>query len=144
MDLEYFKQEKDLGKTLYQIVKAIYNPYFKKNISLSARGFHHLEFTGNKKRPENEQLFKFRFLELGIEIIKNSSTIQEYRKDIQSRTGKNIEYWGMVAIIGENSLKIRVVLRRVGKGKITFWSVMPYSRIHKDRQKIYDTGLEED
>lgn len=143
MDPEYFKQEKARAKALYQRQKVVYSPYFKKNISLSAKGFHHLEFTGNKKRSENEQLFKFRFLELGIEIIKTSSTIQEYRKDIQSHTGKYIEYWGMVAITGENNFKIRVVLRRIGRGRITFWSVMPYSRIHKDRQKIYDEELEE-
>ena len=142
MDLDYFKQEKAHSKALYQAENVIYSPFFRKNVFLSARGFHHLEFSGNKKRSENEQLFKFRFLELGIEIIKTSSTIQEYRKDLQLRTGKYIEYWGMVAIVGKNNLKIRVVLRRTGKGRITFWSVMPYSRIHKDRQKIYDEDIE--
>lgn len=142
MDLEYFKQEKARAKALYQTEKVIYSPFFKKNIFLSSRGFHHLEFTGNKKRPENEQFFKFRFLGLGLEIIKTSATIQEYRKDIELRTGKNLEYWGMVAIVGDNNLKIRVVLRRVGKGRITFWSVMPYSRIKEGRQKIYDEGIE--
>ena len=142
MDPEVFQKEKAQAKALYQKKRFIYSPYFKKKIFLSSKGFHHLEFTGNKKRSENEQLFKFRFLELGIEIIKTSSTVQEYRKDIQLRTGKNIEYWGMVAIIGENNFKIRVVLRRVGKGRITFWSVMPYSRIKDGRQKIYDESIE--
>lgn len=143
MDLEYFNQEKARAKALYQSEKVIYNPYFKKKINLSARGFHHLEFARHHKRSLQEQLFKFRFLELGLEIIRTSSTIQEYKKDTEIGTGKPIEYWGMIALVGKNNFKIRVVLRRIGKGKITFWSVMPYSRIHKDRQRIYDEGIEE-
>lgn len=141
MDLEDFKQEKDRAKALYQKQSIIYSPYFKRNVYLTAKGFHHLEFTGHNKRPINEQLFKFRFLELGLKIIETSSTIQEYRIDYNSRIQRTIEYWGMVAIIGKNNFKIRIVLRRVGKGKISFWSVMPYSKISKDRQRIYDAGV---
>jgi len=38
---------------------------------------------------------------------------------------KEVEYWGFVAVIGARPDKVRVILRRVGTGNISFWSVMP-------------------
>ena len=43
-----------------------------------------------------------------------------------------MEYWGLVAIVGPRPDKIRVILRRVGTGHITFWSVMRGSKILPD------------
>jgi hypothetical protein len=37
---------------------------------------------------------------------------------------KNIEYWSIIAVVGKNKSKIKVILRRIGDGKIHFWSVM--------------------
>jgi hypothetical protein len=39
------------------------------------------------------------------------------------RPAKEVEHWGLVAIIGPRPDKIRVILRRVGTGNITLWSV---------------------
>ena len=145
MDPEVFQKEKAKAKALYQTERVIYSPYFKKNIYLTQTGFRHLQVVGKRKREHNEQLFKLKFLRLGLEIIKTSSTIQEYRTgEFHDKHGlvKQAKYWGMIAIIGKDNLKIRVVLRRVGNGKITFWSVMPYSKIKNGRQKIYEEGLE--
>ena len=65
-----------------------------------------------------------------IQAIKNSGTIQEYRKTMEvvskksKRDGswkmREIEYWGLVAIVGKSNVKIRVVLRRTGDGNIIF------------------------
>lgn len=140
MDLEFFNLQKDKARTLYRAQKVIYSPFFKKNIRFTAKGFHHLEFSMGRKRTEREQLFKFRFLHLAIEIIKTSTTIQEYRT-VTNSMGEIIEYWGMVAIIGENNFKIRTVLRRLEGGDVSFWSVMPYSKIIKNLQKLYDEAL---
>ena len=84
-----------------------------------------------------------------------SGTVQEYRKIWQaigkpaardgSRPMKEVEYWGLVAIIGPRPDKIRVILRRVGTGKITFWSVMRGSKILPDgRQRLAPENLEAD
>ena len=37
-------------------------------------------------------------------------------------------------------MKLRTILRRVGDGQITFWSVMPYNKFRKGEQRL---GLEE-
>ena len=70
-----------------------------------------------------------------------SGTVQEYRRIWQPigkagadgmRAAKEVEYWGFVAIIGPRPDKIRVIVRRVGTGNITFWSVMRGSKILPD------------
>jgi predicted RNase H-related nuclease YkuK (DUF458 family) len=57
---------------------------------------------------------------------------------------KHVEYWGLIAIIGSKQRKVRAVLRRVGDGNITFWSVMPYSRIKNGNQKLFSEGIEDE
>src|SRR5206468_2243105 len=114
---------------------------------LNSDGFHHLQFSARRERNKREQLLKFSLLPLALEIIKKSGTVQEYRKLLTPigkpsvRSGaipmKEVEYWGLVAIVGENKIKVRTVLRRIGDGNITFWSVMPYSKIKNGNQHMY-------
>ncbi len=134
VDENYFKERKEKAEAIYSAQKTIFNPYFKTNIVLNSDGFHHLQFSARRERNKSEQLFKFNLLSLGLEIIKKSGTIQEYRKLLtpigkKSKRGgfmpmKNVEYWGLIGIIGPKETKVRTVLRRVGDGNITFWSVI--------------------
>ncbi|MFM9847977.1 MAG: hypothetical protein ACKVP3_12555 [Hyphomicrobiaceae bacterium] len=99
-------------------------------------------------------MLKFRLLPLALEVIKNSGTVQEYRRIWQPlgkvggdgmRGAKEVEYWGFVAIIGPRPDKVRVILRRVGTGNITLWSVMRGSKILPDgRQRLAPDNLEAD
>ncbi len=149
----YFHKQKDKAKEVFNRQKSIRNPYFQQDIIFNADGFHHLQFSARRERNRNEQLLKFRILPLGIEIIKKSGTIQEYRKLLtpigkkSARDGsvpmKVVEYWGLIAIVGSKGIKARTVLRRIGDGNITFWSVMPYSKIKNGMQKLYSEGIED-
>ncbi len=134
--------------------KTLYSPYFKTDVVLNSDGFHHLQFSARRERNKREQLFKFNLLPLGLEIIRKSGTIQEYRKQLM-RVGKKsltdglaptkeVEYWGLIAIIGEKRIKVRTVLRRVGDGNITFWSVMLYTKIKNGQQKLFTEGIEDE
>ena len=127
----------------------VYNPYFKSQVIFNSDGLHHLQFSARRERNKKEQLLKFSLLPLAFVIIKNSGTLQEYRKGLtavgkKSKDGltpmKETEYWGFVAIVGENKIKIRVVAKRVGDGNIIFWSVMPFSKL-KGGQKLYTNGI---
>lgn len=89
---------------------------------------------------------------LAIEVIRSSGTLQEYRRGLtiegkKSKDGltltKVTDYWGFVAIVGKNQIKIRVILRRIGDGNVAFWNVMPYLKL-KGRQKLYTNGIEDD
>lgn len=153
-DAEYFNTRKERAKAIFSAHKAIRNPYFQTEIVLNSDGFHHLQFSARRERNKREQLLKFSLLPLGLEIIRKSGTIQEYRKLLtpigkpSASTGavsmKEVQYWGLVAIVGENKIKVRTVLRKVGDGNITFWSVMPYSKIKDGKQKIFMERIEDE
>jgi len=152
MDPDYFDERKAKVRAIYDAQKGIHNPYLKSEVVFNSDGFHHLQFSARRERDKQEQLLKFRLLPLAIIVVKNSGTLQEYRKalvavgkkgkDGLSRT-KEVEYWGFVAIVGESKIKIRTILRRIGDGNVTFWSVMPDSKL-KGGQKLYDIGIEDE
>lgn len=151
-EIKYFEKRKEKAEEIFSAQKNLYNPYFKTSIVLNSDGFHHLQFSGRRERNKKEQLLKFNLLPLALDIIKKSGTIQEYRRLLTpigkpsalngSILLKEVEYWGLVAIIGDSKIKVRTVLRRVGDGNITFWSVMPYSKIKHSKQKIFSDGIE--
>jgi len=99
-------------------------------------------------------MLKFRHLPLALEVVRKAGTVQEYRRIWQPvgqpkadgmREAKDVEYWGFVAIIGTRPDKIRVILRRVGTGNITFWSVMRGSKNLSDgRQRLAPEHLDDD
>ncbi len=138
-DITYFNNKKDKARQLYSLQRTVRNPYFRTEIHLTAEGFHHLQFSTNRERNKHEQLLKFSLLPLALDIIKKSGTIQEYRKLLTpigqpaARNGytsmKEVEYWGLIAIVGEKQITVKTILRKVGDGNIIFWSVMPYSKI---------------
>lgn len=151
LDFNYFNNRKEKARVVYNAQKSFYNPYLKSQVIFNSDGFHHLQFSARHERNKKEQLLKFSLLPLALVIIKNSGTLQEYRKGLtsvgkKSKDGlapmKETEYWGFVAIVGENKIKIRVVVRRVGDGNIIFWSVMPFSKL-RDGQKLYTDGIED-
>lgn len=151
LDFTYFSDRKERARTIYGAQKSLYNPYLKSQVIFNSDGFHHLQFSARRERNKKEQLLKFSLLPLAFVIIKNSGTLQEYRKGLtavgkKSKDGlrpmKETEYWGFVAIVGENKIKMRVVARRVGDGNIIFWSVMPFSKL-RGGQKLYSDGIED-
>lgn len=148
---------KDRAKKIFEENPLVFCPYFGDRITLNSEGFHHLQFSNRHERTKDEQNLKFSLLPLAIAIIKKSGTIQEYRAGLcefgkKGKDGfvktKNVEYWGMEAIIGDNKIKIRTILRRVGDGKIIFWSVMPIIKLNRDKLEIMRSlakeGIEDD
>ena len=151
IDAAYFNERREKARAVYGAQRNVYNPYLKNQVVLNSDGFHHLQFSARREREKQEQLLKFSLLPLALVIIKNSGTLQEYRKGPvaigkKGKDGlmptKTVEYWGFVAIVGKNNIKIKTILRRVGDGNIIFWSVMPFSKL-KDGQKLYTDGIED-
>ena len=69
----------------------------------AADGLHHLRYS-----DLHEQMLKIHFLPLALEVIRKAGTVQEYRRIWQPfgaaradgvLEGKDVEYWGFVAII---------------------------------------------
>jgi hypothetical protein len=124
-------------------------------VVLNSDGFHHLQFSARRPRNKREQLLKFSLLPLAFKIINKSGTVQEYRKNLITVGKKGVrdglsltkfaEYWGLVAIVGQKQIKIRVILKKIGAGNVIFWSVMPYSKLKSNtRQKLYMDNIEDE
>jgi len=149
-----FVAAKEKAHATYTTKRELWCPYFKANVTLNSDGFHHLQFSARRERNKKEKLFKFRLLPLGLDIIRASGTLQEYRKLLtpigkpSARDGsipmKQVEYWAFVGIVGQKQIKVRAVLRRIGNGNITFWSVMPFSKIKNGLQRMYSDGIEDE
>ncbi len=154
-DLDYYEKQKQKAENIFLETKGVFCPYFQREVIFNSDGFHHLRFSARKERNKKEQILKFTLLPLAIQTIKKSGTVQEYRKMMvaigkKSKKGgfqkmKEVEYWGFVAIVGENNIKIRTVLRKVGDGNIIFWSTMPFSKLKRSKQqKLAVDGIEND
>jgi len=141
------------AKALFDRNPTVRCPYFGSDVVLNADGFHHLRYSARRERSKREQMLKLGLLPLGLEVIRKSGTVQEYRRIWQPgkpgpdgmRPAKEVDYWGFVAIIGPRPDKIRVILRRVGIGNITFWSAIRVAKvISNGSQKLAPDGLEGD
>jgi len=154
VDSEYFNSRKARAKEIFDAQKTIRCPYFNAEVVLNSDGFHHLQFSARRERSKRAQLLKFWLLPYALETIRRSGTVQEYRKMLtpvgkpSPRDGavpmKAVEYWGLIAIVGDRKLKIRVVLRKIGTGNLAFWSVMPDVKIKNGKQKLTPENIEDD
>ena len=149
-----YRTLRDRAQELFRRNPRIRCPYFNADVVLNADGLHHLRYSDRRERSKPEQMLKFRLVPLALEVIKKAGTVQEYRRIWQPigqakadgmREAKEVEYWGFVAIIGYRPDKIRVIVRRVGTGNLTLWSVMRGSKILRDgSQRLAPDNLEDD
>lgn len=153
----------DVDKELYSLIgevrlifekqKTIHCPFFNSEITLNSDGLNHLLYKPNRMpRVVAEQKLKLRLVKKALSILKRAGTVQENRikfekygspgKDGFTKT-KQVEYWAFHDIVGEKKkFVMRVIVRKVGDGKLVFWSVMPNGKI--ERQKLYKEGLDEE
>jgi hypothetical protein len=128
MDEAYYKQKKEKAYQVYSARRAIRSPFFKKTVMLNTDGFHHLCYSTLGERRKREQVTRFILLPLGLRILKTATTLQECRKEVRPfgipgkqdnpLTMKTVEWWGFVAMFVEQDIKVRVVVRKVGGGKL--------------------------
>ena len=151
--IERLKTLIEKSREFYTLESEIWCPYFKDKVTINSDGFNHLLNKPNRlPRTVDEQILKLSLLKKAIAVVKTAGTVQEIR-DMMERVGKpsrdgfyiakKVKYWGFHAILGEQKLiKIVVVLKKVGDGKVVFWSVLPHKKFNK--QKLYSQGIEED
>jgi hypothetical protein len=121
-------------RTEYKRMVPIYCPTLREYVYFNSDGFNHLRFRvdGSPRKPE-EQMYKMGLLPLVAPTIINAKSVDKYERRLapigrKKVNGgpilKEIEYWGLIAVVGQQNVKVNVVLRRIGNGKIHFWSVM--------------------
>ncbi len=109
-------------------------------VYFTAEGFSHLIFKNKKReRGKKDQFARFHFLSMAREIIETTTTIQEMEESFQEvtikikkrkeKTLKKVIWWAFIAVI--KNLKLKVILKKTGNGKIVFWSVIPFWKTSK-------------
>jgi len=103
-------------------------------VVFNMKGFTHLRFkTDNTPRNPKDAMYKLGLLPLVRAVIRSAEKAEDYERRVAPVGGprkkvlKEMEYWGIVAVVGKQHVKIKVVLRRIGTGPIHFWSVMKLS-----------------
>ena len=130
------KYEKLLAqrKKEYTDYKECYCPAIREYVIFNSKGFKHLRFkTDGTPRNPAYQMHKFGLLPLVIPTIKSATSVERYERRMApigakrrdgKRIRKEVQYWAMVAVVGKQNVKVKVVLRKVGTGATHFWSVM--------------------
>lgn len=152
-DDEEFKRLKSSVESEYKKIVSIYSPALKAKIFFNAKGLYHLRYgTNHHERNRLVQQSKFRFLNSAVEVIKISTTIQEYRRDMchVGKANKNgsrqfslVEWFAFFSVVSfVKQTRVKAIVRRVGgeNGHFHFWSVMPFWSLHNNKRLL---GLKE-
>lgn len=135
---EQFKVLLEKRKNEYKSWQPMYCQAIRQYVYFDKKGFNHLRFKiDNTPRKPEEAMYKLGLLPLVKPVI-YSATSAEYQRRISPVGGtrtpvlKEIEYWGITAIVGKQNVKVRVILRKLVNGqKIHFWSVMKLAENQK-------------
>ncbi len=123
---------------LYKKIGKVYCPVLKEDIVFNSKGFQHIKYDGlGHGRTIKERMYRLYLVPHIEEVIKNATKIHQYRARAYSKKlGKYVEFWELKEKVGKPKITVKVVLRRIGTGNITFWSVMKIqSKIKKPSPK---------
>ena len=137
----YCAQLKQQTKALFDATGPIKCPYFKSElVHFTSDGFHHFQYnTSGSERSKKAQIRRYKSFRFAPYILQRAGTLQEHRrysgaigrpKGDGFRIVKEIEDWCFSALLPAGPGKdvcIKVVVRRIGDGKLNFCSVMPHS-----------------
>lgn len=115
-------------------------------VHFTSEGFNHILYRINRHpRSKQDQYMRFQILDLARRVVQISTTFQEYEEKLQDvvidhrgkkeKATKFVKYWGFIAILKKK--KIKVIVRRIGEGKILFWSVIPFWRTTKHGDHVF-------
>lgn len=116
----------------YKRLRPVFCKPINEYVYFNAHGFKHLRFHTDGTPRNPAQVFKrMRLLEDVSDILLSVENIEQYRyygpltgiEDANSKKG--IQYWSFISYVESQKQSIRVVVRKIGDGKIHFFSVIP-------------------
>lgn len=141
-DRSEYEKLRDTAQALIAATKPVYSPALDQEVSFTAEGFNHILFKGSRSEREYpSQIMRFKLLPRAIRLIAFANTFQEFEETIKEfevkarkkrvKKAKAVRYWGVIAIF--EGRKIKVILRKIGEGKLHFWSIVPAWTTNKHR-----------
>jgi len=131
MKSNYFKVFLESRRKMYKEYDSMYCSCLKEDVVFNISGFNHLRFKiDNTPRNPKEAMYKLGLLPLVRPVIYKAKNIDSYEIRMSPIGGsrkkviRKVEYWSLISKVGKKDIKTRVILRRIEKGKMHFWSVM--------------------
>jgi hypothetical protein len=125
-------------RTRYDSIGRVRCNIMNTDIYFGSEGKNHLIYKPNrKKRTEKEQRYKLRLFPLVIPVIKNATSISNWRFSNEPEQS-DVQHYSLVASVGKQGTAIRVIIKRTGDGQFNFHSVMlhePHPPTKKPRMK---------
>jgi hypothetical protein len=133
-DEQKYNSARSVGERFFDNNRIIHSACLGE-VHINSEGFMHLIFKNNRhKRDWKNQTKRFHLLQYVKPVLDGMKFYQEYYEKLgkieeehKGKTGFNfklIKYWGFVAVIN-NRIRIKIILKRIGDGKIIFWSIIP-------------------
>ena len=157
---EKLTKAKKESKEFYSKIGEVYCTYLKEKVRFNDKGFNHILMKSwNRGRSDLEQYTRLRLLPKVVEIIKKSTTLQEYderkmmvRQKINSRWEerlKKVRYFVFISLYPDAGVRLKVIVKHVEGGEPYFWSVYPSWKIDRkqngqNKKIFYKGNLEED
>ena len=113
----------------YKKLKPIHSEAIGEKVHFNMPGFKHLIFKGKHRRETATIFNRLVLVPLIAPVIHNCSEEVEIRIRNEVVDGKKVKvtYYALEAHVGKDSVRVRVVTRKVGKeGKHYFQSIMKY------------------
>ncbi len=155
MTSENYEKLRDDAQDFYRRIGRIVCPAFSEDvIHFPSEGFNHIVFkSARTERERSSQILRFKLLPLAVDLIKLTTTFQEFEETVQEfqvktrkkkvTKSKRVRYWGLIAII--QGRKIKVILRKIGdNGTLHFWSVIPGWVTNKHRDTRFFSTMKGD
>lgn len=119
----------DKYRAEYKKLYPLHSPAIGEKVHFNMPGFKHLIFKGKHRREAAAILNRLVLIPLIVPVIRNCHEEVEIRIRNEVVDGKKmrVTYYALEAHVGKNSVRVRVVTRKVGdKGKHYFQSIMKY------------------
>lgn len=116
-------------RTEYKKLKPIHSKAIGEKVYFNMPGFKHLIFKGKHRRETVAIFNRLVLVPLIAPVIHNCHEEVEIRIRNETIDGKKVRvtYYALEAHVGKDSVRVRVVTRKVGKdGKHYFQSIMKY------------------
>lgn len=120
---EFIEERRAFYKTLSQ--RPVFCQLLQNMVNFNSKGFYHLRYNGaGHKRSNKEQIYRLSLLPLAIPVIKNASMISSYEERYIKKENKYAKFWALKADVGKYNSSVTVILRKIGDGERTFYSIM--------------------
>jgi hypothetical protein len=113
----------------YKRLKPIYSKAIGEKVYFNMPGFKHLIFKGKHRRETSAILNRLVLVPLIAPVIHNCHEEVEIRIRKETISGKKVRvtYYALEAHVGKDSVRVRVITRKVGTGGQHFFqSIMKY------------------